>query len=178
MTEARAAATTFDGERIRITTPRLFDQVLAQLHEHIGIARLEQYPATMEKIGGINEKNFRTVVHTQLGPSDFMLFHEINHSQWLPIYGITRRVVRLIFGNPLVAITMMRDDLTAGLFAPVEVLLVEGENGEGCSAVYILPSSLIAAEDPSLLPAARELDEKLNVLMSGVTGVPMSLSST
>ena len=67
---------------------------------------------------------------------------------------------------------MMRDDLTAGLFAPVEVLLVE-HNGDGCTVVYVLPSALVAAEDPSLPPAARELDNKLNALISGATGVPM-----
>ena len=89
------------------------------------------------------------------------------------MYGVTQRVLRLIFGNPIIAFTMMRDDLTAGLFAPVEVLLVEDDNGEGCTVVYDLPSALIAAEDPSLLPAARALDNKLNVLIGGATGVPM-----
>ena len=102
-----------------------------------------------------------------------MLFHEINHSQWLPVYGITQRVLRLIFGNPIIAFTMMRDDLTAGLFAAVEALLVEHDNGDGCTVVYNLPSALVAAEDPSLLPAARELDNKLNALISGATGVSM-----
>jgi hypothetical protein len=105
-----------------------------------------------------------------------MLFHEINHSQWLPVYGVTQRVLRLIFGNPVITFTMMRDDLTAGLFAPVEVLLVEHDNGEGCTVVYNLPSAPVAAEDPSLLPAARELDNKLSALISGATGVPMPAS--
>jgi len=89
------------------------------------------------------------------------------------VYGVTQRVLRLIFGNPIIASTMMRDDLTAGLFAPVEVLLVEHHNEEGCTVVYDLPSALVAAEDPSLLPAARELDHKLNALISGATGIPM-----
>jgi uncharacterized protein (DUF302 family) len=173
MTEARATTTTFDGQRIRITTPRSFDDVLSQLRQLIGTAAIEQYPGAMQQLGGVNQENFETVVRRQLGPSEFMLFHEINHSQWLPVYGVTQRVLRLIFGNPIIAFTMMRDDLTAGLFAPVEVLLVEHDNGEGCTVVYNLPSALVAAEDPSLLPAARELDQKLNALISGATGVPM-----
>ena len=89
------------------------------------------------------------------------------------MYGVTQRVLRLIFGNPIIASTMMRDDLTAGLFAPVEVLLVEHHNEEGCTVVHDLPSALVAAEDPSLLPAARELDSKLNALISDATGVPV-----
>ena len=87
-----------------------------------GTAAIEQYPGAMQQLGGASRQNFETVVRSQLGPSEFMLFHEINHSQWLPVYGVTQRVLRLIFGNPIIAFTMMRDDLTAGLFAPVEVL--------------------------------------------------------
>ncbi|WP_410803233.1 DUF302 domain-containing protein [Paraburkholderia sp. SIMBA_053] len=34
-----------------------------------------------------------------------------------------RPAVRIILGNPLIAITVMRLDVTAGLFAPVELLL-------------------------------------------------------
>ena len=67
------------------------------------------------------------------------------------MHGVTQRVLRLIFGNPIIAFTMMRDDLTAGLFASVEVLLVEHDNGEGRTVVYNLPSASVAAEDPSLL---------------------------
>ena len=89
------------------------------------------------------------------------------------MYGVTQRVLRLIFGNPIIAFTMMRDDLTAGLFAPVEVLLVEHDNGDGCTVAYNLPSAMVAAEDPAPLPAARALDNRLNALISGATGVPM-----
>ena len=173
MTEAQATATPFGGQRIRITTPRSFDNVLTQLRQLIGTAAIEQYPGAMQQLGGVSQENFETVVRSQLGPSEFMLFHEINRSQWLPVYGVTQRVLRLIFGNPVIAFTMMRDDLTAGLFAPVEVLLVEHGNADGCAVVYNLPSALVAAEDPSLLPAARELDSKLNALISDATGIPV-----
>jgi len=32
----------------------------------------------MQQLGGVNQENFETVVRSQLGPSQFMLFHEIN----------------------------------------------------------------------------------------------------
>ena len=57
--------------------------------------------------------------------------------------------------------------------AAVEALLVEHDNGDGCTVVYNLPSALVAAEDPSLLPSARELDDKLNALISDATGMPV-----
>jgi len=38
---------------------------------------------------------------------------------------------------------MIRHDLEAALFAPVELLLVEDENREGVTVIYDLPSSLM-----------------------------------
>ena len=83
-------------------------------------------------------------------------------------------MVRWILGNPLIAITMMRHDITAGLFAPVELLLFENESGDGSTVIYDLPSSPMAIErHPTLLEAAHELDRKLQTLVSRVTGVEM-----
>src|SRR5215469_14558312 len=92
-----------------------------------------------------------------------MLFHEIDHGEWLPVFGIKLMVMRWILGNPLMAITMMRHDLTAGLRVPVELLLVENESGEGSTVIYALPSSLMVIE-PNLArpPAARALDYDLD----------------
>ncbi len=68
-----------------------------------------------------SEAEFARQVEGKLvGTSGFMLFHVIDHSGWLPIYGIKQRTVRWILGNPLLAVTMIRHDITAGLFAPVE----------------------------------------------------------
>ena len=54
MTQARATATTFDGRRIRITTPRPFDDVLTQLRQLIGTAAIEQYPRAMQQLDGVS----------------------------------------------------------------------------------------------------------------------------
>jgi uncharacterized protein (DUF302 family) len=78
-------------------------------------------------------------------------------------------VLRVILGNPLIAITMLRHDVTAGLFAPVEVLLVD-EGDDGSSLTYVKPSTLMVVEDnPKLLSAATELDAKLAALAANVT---------
>jgi uncharacterized protein (DUF302 family) len=79
--------------------------------------------------------------------------------------------MRLIIGNPLLAITMMRHDLTAGLFAPVELILIEGDDGRG-HLTYVTPSSLMVVEtNDALLAAAKELDAKLRALAAKVTMV-------
>jgi hypothetical protein len=75
-----------------------------------------------------------------------MLFHEIDHGGWLPRFGINRRVVRWILGNPLIAITMICHDIRAGLFAPPEVPVTEKDRGPGTTITYVRPSSLIFIE--------------------------------
>ena len=83
--------------------------------------------------------------------------------------GIHKKALRLVIGNPLIAITMLRHDVTAGLFAPVELLLTEEENGAS-ALTYVVPSSLMVVEpNPPLLAAARELDAKLAALAAKVT---------
>lgn len=76
---------------------------------------------------------------------------------------------RVILGNPLIAITMLKHDITAGLAVPVELLVLEKKEG-GADLVYQLPSALIAGlnHDPSLLGAAEELDRKLEKLVGDV----------
>lgn len=98
-----------------------------------------------------------------------MIFQEFNHGAWISLFGIGsgRKSKRVIPGNPLVGITMLEHDLTAGLAVPVEFLLLENENKTSTSVVYQLPSGLIAGinKGPELLSAVGELDEKLEILV-------------
>ena len=78
--------------------------------------------------------------------------------------------MRWILGNPLMAITMLKHDIRAGLFAPVEFMLIENEDGNGCTVIYDVPSSLMVIEEnPPLLEAAQALDKKLLALVSRAT---------
>jgi len=64
---------------------------------------------------------------------------------------------------------MLRHDLTAGLFAPVELILVEEDDGH-CSLTYVRPSSLMVVDkNDALLDAAKQLDSKLEALAAKVT---------
>jgi hypothetical protein len=67
----------------------------------------------------------------------------------------------------LVAITMIRYDIIAGLFAPVELLVTENEDGAGATMTYVRPSSLMVIEEIhrcSLPP--RRLDQKFEALVT------------
>src|SRR6266446_1077029 len=152
----------FQGVRIEVETRMSFDAVLKRLREQMGnttvpeVVKLAKEPISQQEY--VRQVNERFV-----GASGFMLFAEIDHGGWLPKFGIDRRTVRWVLGNPLIAITMIRHDITAGLFAPVEILVTEAEGGGGATIAYVRPSSLmVVTENPPLLDAAKALDEKLD----------------
>jgi len=159
-------------KRVRFKSRRSFEEVLQRLHQLVPAAITpQQYPAAMMKAGGVSLESFEKVVRSQTEQSGFMLFAEFDYHQWLGLYGIQRKLARWILGNPVIAITMIRHDLEAALFVPVELLLVEDENREGVTVIYDLPSSLMVTtrENPPLLEAAAALDAKLQDLVTEVT---------
>jgi uncharacterized protein (DUF302 family) len=168
---AKIVATPFHGIRVEADTPVAFDEVLSRLRKSMGntsvpaIEALAKRPISQAEYIEEIERGF-------VGPSGFMLFAEINHGGWLPKFGINRRTVRWILGNPLIAITMIRHDITAGLFAPVEILVTEKEDKNGTIISYVRPSTLmVIAENKALLDAATSLDTKLDALVSKASAV-------
>jgi exonuclease V len=100
-----------------------------------------------------------------------MRFYEIRHGAWMGLYGVHvgKKASRVVFGNPMIAITMLRHDVRAGLYVPVEALVVEREEGL-TEVVQDLPSSLIGGGEDNvpLREAAEELDRTLEKLWEWV----------
>ena len=163
------AVQTFEGIRVEISTPVPFDEVLSRLRKLCGKATIPELVALARE--DISEEQYATEVERRfVGESGFMLFSEIDHGGWISKFGIKRRSLRWILGNPLIAITMIRHDITAGLFAPVELLLSEANDGSGCILTYVKPSSLIVIrENAELKVAARALDKKFEALIVAAT---------
>ena len=115
-------------------------------------------------------ESYEREVQSHVGPSGFMLFAQFDHGAWIKKAGIDRKVLRVVIGNPLIAITMLRHDVTAGLFAPVELLITEEEDGPAAPLTYVVPSSLMVVEpNEPLRAAAMALDAKLAALATKVT---------
>jgi uncharacterized protein (DUF302 family) len=155
----------FQGLRLERRTPKSFDAVLSALRSRMGVASI---PILVELAKRhVDEKTFVDEVTRQfVGESGFMIFDELDHGGWLSIFGVRRRTLRLIYGNPLIAVTMIRHDITAGLFAPVEMLISEAEDHGGTVVTYLRASSLMVIKDnPPLLAAALALDAKVEALM-------------
>jgi uncharacterized protein (DUF302 family) len=161
-----ASETRFDGVRVRYDSAKSYGELVAALLADIGAA-----PVPINDIAASTGdwQTYEERVESDVGPSGFMLFGIFDHSAWITKAGIDRKVLRVILGNPLIAITMLRHDVTAGLFAPVELLITD--SGTGSSVTYVKPSSLMVIEtNPELLSAAKQLDAKLASLAEKVTG--------
>ncbi|MGF6903559.1 DUF302 domain-containing protein [Paraburkholderia sp. GAS348] len=161
--------TKFSGVRVEVRTPSAFDDVVNRLTRLCGRSSIPELVELASE--DISEAAYVSEVERRfVGESGFMLFSEIDHGGWITKFGINRRTVRWILGNPLIAITMLRHDLTAGLFAPVEVLVTESASGEGTVVTYVRPSSLIVIGDnPQLKAAALALDQKFELLIERIT---------
>lgn len=160
---------TFQGVRTVIKTSIRFDEVLTRLRARMGRASVQDIVA-LARTPIAKDDFVHEVERRFVGESGFMLFAELDHGAWLSKFAIHQRTVRWILGNPLIAVTMIRHDITAGLFAPVELLVTEEEDGQGTTLTYVRPSSLmVTADNPPLLAAATALDEKYDRLVAMAT---------
>jgi uncharacterized protein (DUF302 family) len=156
----------FNGVRVQFDSNKSYDELVGALFADVG-----DKPVPIDDLLPALDSwdSFQAEVESSVGPSGFMLFGLFDHGGWIKKAGIERKVLRVIIGNPLIAITMLRHDVAAGLFAPVELLLVQHDDGHG-SLIYVKPSSLMAFEhNPPLLAAARQLDSKLYALAAKIT---------
>ncbi|MFD9667294.1 DUF302 domain-containing protein [Rhodococcus sp. NPDC059968] len=156
----------FLGVRLRFDSTKRFDDLVDAL-----LADVSDKPVPIDDIAARFEtwESYEHEVQSHVGPSGFMLFALWNHGGWIKKAGLGRKVLRIVIGNPLIAITMLRHDVTAGLFAPVELLLTEEQHGRS-ALTYIRPSSLMVVEpNRPLRTAAKELDAKLATLAAKVT---------
>ncbi len=156
----------FRGVRLRYDSAKTYDELVAALLADVG-----DKPVPIDDIAAEFDSwaAYERRVASHAGPSGFMMFALLDHGSWLHKAGIDRKVLRVVIGNPLIAITMLRHDVTAGLFAPVELLITE-EDDDHSALTYVVPSSLMVVEpNEPLLAAARQLDRKLAALASLVT---------
>ncbi|KAH7309306.1 hypothetical protein BKA65DRAFT_384194, partial [Rhexocercosporidium sp. MPI-PUGE-AT-0058] len=151
-------------------SPKPYEDVLTTLYTSIGSPdAASEWPKMLTAISHASDARaeFTNTIKSLVGPHGFMIFHEFNHGAWLPLFGTGEglKSKRIILGNPLIAITMLKHDINAGLFVPVEIFVLE--KIEGTEIIYDLPSGLIAGlnRDPELVKAAEILDAKLAALL-------------
>ena len=114
---------------------------------------------------------FEQLVHAQEGSSGFMRFLTIDHG-WMARYSSMKARSRMYtIGNPLIAQTMLRHSVPAGLNVPIRILIYEDIESGTTRFAYDLPSSLMSVlKNDDVTAAARLLDAKLIALARLVMG--------
>jgi len=95
------------------------------------------------------------------GDTGLMIFGHQDHGKLLVIRGKPRKAIQYLIGNPLTASEMTQYDIRAGLYAPLRILVYEGDD-HLLYAEYDLPSTLFGqfgAEQ--VLAVSKELDRSI-----------------
>jgi hypothetical protein len=104
------------------------------------------------------------------GPSGFVRILSLNTGELTSWYGKPAKAKMYIFGNPLIAATMLIHDIRVAGRVPLQLLIYEADNGEARLS-YDLPSTLMSRfGNAQLDAAARELDKKLVAFATELTG--------
>lgn len=155
-------------DHVTLTTQRPFDEVVSSFESQVGSAEKNGLSAMADS--ATDKADFEKRVTATLGPSGFTRFITFDHGQWAALEGHPHKLRMYIIGNPLIAITMIRHNIEAGLDVPVRIAIYETAGGE-TRFVYNKPSTLMSSlKNAELYEAALKLDAKMLALAESSTG--------
>jgi uncharacterized protein (DUF302 family) len=152
-------------------------------HEHVTDDTYEEVMARFMAVTGSVEEgfdviakhidskeSFQSTFKEREGSSGFMRFMVVDHGAWLTrFYDQPTKATMIVLGNPLIAITMLQQDLRAGLNVPTRIYIYAGPSGQ-THIVYDLPSTQMGDLTEEAQAAAKKLDEKLIALATSIAG--------
>jgi uncharacterized protein (DUF302 family) len=151
------------------STARSFEDVVAAFEAAVGT--IEDTGWESIRAGARNVAEFEARVRERIGDSGFTRFLTIDHGSWLTLMGQPTKMRMYTIGNPLIAITMLRHNIAAGLNVPVRLAIYRDEVTGATRLVYDQPSTLMSGlHDANLAAAAQRLDAKLVALAERVMG--------
>jgi uncharacterized protein (DUF302 family) len=154
-------------ERVSLVSSKPFAQVVAAFEAAFGHPDMREFG---KKVGAANSwQELEQVIHAIIGPSGFMEFARFNLGQILSKEqgASAPKILRIVFGNPLVMKQMAERVPDAASYAPLTVLIDERQDGVHISydrmASYLASYGNLAA-----LKVARELDAKVEALLTAI----------
>src|SRR5262252_933821 len=97
-------------------TRRPFEEVIQAFERAVGSVE-GAYDGIVAKSRDTAE--FERLVREREGSSGFMRFFSVDHGAWAKLEGIHFQARMYTIGNPLIAMTMVKHEVAAGLNAPV-----------------------------------------------------------
>lgn len=145
-------------EHVTISSNHSFAMVKAKLERLIN--RIDDGIFTLLRYG----ETVRALKELEALPA-LSIFGSRDHGALLGIVGPRRHSVQYDIGNPLTASKMTRHNISAGLYAPIRVLLREDANGV-VAFEYDRPISMFGQFDsPEVDLVAAQLDKDLRAVL-------------
>ena len=161
--------TTFTVHHNEHVSSRSFDEVVSAFESAVGSVEDTGFPALLASTKSAEE--FESQIKSRESTSGFMRFFTVDHGAWMARVGLNARARMYTIGNPLIARTMLEDDIAAGLNVPVRLLIYEDAASRTTRLAYDLPSSLMSGlQNEKVTAAAKKLDAKLIALAAHATG--------
>lgn len=145
-------------EHVTIRSGKPFDAVRTKLEGLL--PRIDDGIFTLLRYG----EGERALQELEASPA-LSIFGFRDHGALLVIAGLRRRAMQYDIGNPLTASKMTRHQISAGLYAPVRVLLRE-DGEEGAAFEYDRPASIFGQfGDENVDVVAQQLDRDLQSVL-------------
>ena len=156
MTNALYSTRAITVEHVTISSKKPFEEVQAKLATLA--PRIDDGIFTLLRYG----ESSRALRELEASPP-LTIFSQRDHGALLAIAGQTSRSIQYDIGNPLTASKMTRHQLSAGLYAPIRVLLRE-DGGVGFE--YDRPASIFGQfGNDDVNAVAQQLDRDLQALL-------------
>jgi len=156
-------------ERFTLSSSKPFDEVVAALNSAVGHPDMSEFWKSTHRAQ--SDAELQKTIEKGLGRTGLMLFVEFDHGAVVR-KGTGRakpRMIRFVIGNPLIMREMAKHVPDAGSYAPVTILIDERSDG-----VYLsydrMESFLAPYNNSEALKVARDLDEKVEALLSAAAG--------
>jgi uncharacterized protein (DUF302 family) len=154
---------TIEVRHISLELPADFDDFAQALERSLG-----RFDDALLKGVETDPRSVEERLWEAAGEEGLMLFNVQDHGRLLNIYGTPKKAKQFVLGNPLIAATMTRHDVRAGLYAPLRLFVYEADGGS-TRIEYDQPSSLFGQfHNPEITAVARSLDAKLASLVHKV----------
>jgi uncharacterized protein (DUF302 family) len=161
MTQQGASRQTVSIEHVTIRSSHAFDRVRTKLEGRL--PRIDNGIFTLLRYGEA-ERALRELE----AAAPLLIFGFRDHGALLAVAGLKRRAVQYDIGNPLTASRMTRHQISAGLYAPIRVLLREDREAEAAFE-YDRPASVFGQfGDAAVDLVAQQLDRDLQATLEEV----------
>lgn len=161
---------TVEVRRVTVTTERPFDDVVTDVYA--GLGRVADFGELIRRLSATRgREEFDAVVEPITGSSGLIEFLSLDHGGVLAVRdpARSRRMLRIITGNPVTMSKMTATVPDAGSYAPVTILITE--RSDGVTLSYDRVASAIAPYEGAEASAVAEgLDDAVLTLLRTAAG--------